>query len=145
VTAVETGITPVAVLILSRAPQDHETLRGVLSGSKWSVRNASDVPSALRLLRRNKTISLIVCDRELWKEMLAKTTVMLAAPLIIVAAADADEQLWAEALNVGAYDVLAKPFETAEVVRSLSLGWLHWRRQHESARLLPKPQILATL
>src|SRR5947209_1788587 len=95
--------------------------------------------SALRQLRRHEMISLIVCDRELWKEMLASTGETHHAPLVIVAATEADEKLWAEALNVGAYDVLAKPFETIEVVRSLSLGWLKWRRQYDRAQLVSKP------
>jgi len=29
----------------------------------------------------------------------------------------ADERLWAEALNLGAYDVLAKPFDSTEAMR----------------------------
>jgi CheY-like chemotaxis protein len=131
VTAVETGTTAVAVLIVSRTPADYETLRGVLCGSKWSLYSAPDVPAALRQMRRHTDISLLVCDRELWKEMLDSITDMPGAPVLIVSATKADEQLWAEALNVGAYDVLAKPFDTAEVVRSLSLGWLHWRRRNE--------------
>lgn len=42
----------------------------------------------------------------------------------------ADDSLWAEALNVGAYDVLAKPLDRTEVTRVLSLAWLHWQRQY---------------
>ena len=142
-TAVETGTAAVTVLIVSRAPGDHDALRGVLCGSKWSVYSAPDVPSALRQMRRHTNISLIVCDRELWKELLASTAEMPEAPVLIVSATDADERLWAEALNVGAYDVLAKPFDTAEVVRSLSLGWLHWRRGNEHSPFVQKPGIVA--
>ena len=130
-TAVETGTTAVAVLIVSGVPADHTALRSILCGSKWSLYSAPDVPAALRQMRRHTNISLLVCDRERWKEMLASIAEMPGAPVLIVSANNADEQLWAEALNVGAYDVLAKPFDTAEVVRSLSLGWLHWRRRNE--------------
>ena len=35
--------------------------------------------------------------------------------------------LWAEALNLGAYDVLAKPFDAAEVTARVSLAVLYWR------------------
>jgi DNA-binding response OmpR family regulator len=31
----------------------------------------------------------------------------------------ADDYLWSEALNLGAYDVLAKPFDVEEVVRTV--------------------------
>jgi DNA-binding response OmpR family regulator len=48
-------------------------------------------------------------------------------PFLIVSSRLADEYLWAEALNIGAYDVMAKPFDSREVVRIFSLAWLHWK------------------
>ena len=50
---------------------------------------------------------------------------------LIVTSLLADEHLWAEALNIGAYDVLAKPFDRKEVIRIFSLAWLHWHDQRE--------------
>ena len=83
--------------------------------------------------------ALVLCDRDLfpgsWKEILHGIKRMSNPPLLVVTSRLADEQLWAEALNLGAYDVLAKPFEVTEVNRVLSLAWLHWRRMHE--RLQP--------
>jgi DNA-binding NtrC family response regulator len=55
------------------------------------------------------------------------------APALIVTCRLADERLWAEALNLGAYDVLAKPFDRDEVLRSVSLAWLNWHQNHEVA------------
>ena len=55
------------------------------------------------------------------------------APALIVTSRLADDRLWAEALNLGAYDVLAKPFNHDEVLRSVSLAWLNWHRRHEIA------------
>jgi DNA-binding response OmpR family regulator len=43
----------------------------------------------------------------------------------------ADDYPWAEALNLGAYDVLAKPFEATEVIRIVSLAWRHWQDRHD--------------
>jgi DNA-binding response OmpR family regulator len=63
--------------------------------------------------------------------LLAEVSTLPDAPLLIVTSRLADEQLWAEALNLGAYDVLAKPFDTEEVIRVLSLAWLHWKHEHE--------------
>lgn len=43
-----------------------------------------------------------------------------------------DEFLFGEALNLGAWEVLAKPFDTTEVIRSVQAAWQHWydlRRQ----------------
>jgi CheY-like chemotaxis protein len=39
-------------------------------------------------------------------------------PMLIVTSRLADDYLWAEALNLGAYDVLAKPFDASEVSSS---------------------------
>jgi FixJ family two-component response regulator len=54
-----------------------------------------------------------------------------SAPSFIVTSRLADDRLWAEALNRGAYDVLAKPFERMELVRSVSSAWLHWYHKYE--------------
>jgi hypothetical protein len=35
--------------------------------------------------------------------------------------------MWAEVLNLGAYDVLAQPFDPAEVFRVLTAAWQNWR------------------
>jgi len=66
-----------------------------------------------------------------WREMLAEAAQLLPPPFLIVTCRLADERLWAEALNVGAYDVLAKPFDAAEVIRVVSLAWLHWKDLHQ--------------
>ena len=42
----------------------------------------------------------------------------------------APERLWAEALNLGAWDVLAKPFEADEVIRIVSIAGQHWEDRH---------------
>jgi len=48
-------------------------------------------------------------------------------PFVIVTSRLADERFWVEALNLGAYDVLATPLDTTEVTRVVSSAWLHWR------------------
>ena len=51
------------------------------------------------------------------------------APSLIVASRLADDRLWGEALNLGAWDVLAKPFDPTEVIRSLHSAWRRWHDQ----------------
>jgi DNA-binding response OmpR family regulator len=48
--------------------------------------------------------------------------------MLIVTSRLADDRLWAEALNLGAYDVIAKPFEASEVVRIAGLACAHWNQ-----------------
>jgi len=50
---------------------------------------------------------------------------------MIVTSDHAESSLWADVLNLGAYDVLAKPFDKSEVIRVISLAWLEWRDDKE--------------
>ena len=58
---------------------------------------------------------------------------MLKQTVIRVASDRADERLWAEVLNYGAYDVLAKPFQPAEVLRIVSAAWRGWKQDIDRA------------
>ena len=68
-----------------------------------------------------------------WRDMLERIGRLPQPPFLIVTSRLADGHLWAEALNLGAYDVLAKPFDRNEVVRIVSLAWLHWKDQCETS------------
>jgi DNA-binding response OmpR family regulator len=70
---------------------------------------------------------VVLCEQNLrdgsWKDVLSIATGLRYAPPVIVTSRLADEHLWAEVLNLGGYDVLAKPFERDEVSRTLDLAW----------------------
>ena len=87
---------------------------------------------------RNGQRSIVVCERDLspgtWQHALAETFKLPAPPPLIVSSRLADDFLWAEALNLGVYDVLAKPFNAQEVVRVLHLAWSH--REFQSQRTM---------
>jgi len=57
-------------------------------------------------------------------------------PFLVVTSRLADDRLWAEALNLGAYDVLAKPFDKTEVNRIVRSAWLRWTNRKPSATAL---------
>ena len=76
---------------------------------------------------------VVVCERDLpdgdWRDVLAATSSLPSPPPLIVASRLADEHLWAEVLNLGGYDVLAKPLDKQEVGRTLKLAWDRWANQ----------------
>lgn len=133
------------IRVLSVGPMeaDHDALSQIMSGSgwplcpesQWVLDSAPGVPSALAHLAAHKT-AIVVCESELgaatWRELREQLALLPDPPFLIVASRLADERLWAEALNLGAYDVLAKPFDANEVVRTLSQAWLH--RTHRPTR-----------
>jgi len=110
--------------------------------TRWRLKTATSLASALFALRKQR-VPIVLCDCELgagaWVEMLEQLSTLAAPPFLIVTSRTADEYLWAEALNLGAYDVLAKPFHAEEVVRVLSLAWLQWERQRGSPGYRAKP------
>jgi len=133
----ETRSVAVRVLWVSSHPDDHPALSNILRGQdppycpdcRFEVMTADNVEGALRVLEGAR-IPVVLCERELgkdtWKTLLARVAQLEETPFLIVASRSADEFLWAEALNLGAYDVLARPFEASEVMRTLSLAWLRW-------------------
>lgn len=80
---------------------------------------------------------MVVCERDLpqgtWVDMLRHIEALPNAPSLIVASRLADDGLWAEALNLGAWDVLAKPFDHSELIRSVKSAWQRWHDRGSSA------------
>jgi DNA-binding NtrC family response regulator len=107
----------------------------MLSPSSWKLYKAQTVRTAVAQLRRSRRIPVVLCERDLWpgswKEVLQQTQGLSDPPFLIVASRFADERFWAEALNLGAYDVLAKPFDAKEVNRTLTSAWMRWRTLQE--------------
>ena len=102
--------------------------------SEWKLQTSASLPSAVSTLVKEGP-QIVVCEKALgkdsWWDLLDQVSKLSDPPSLIVSSRMADEYLWAEALNLGAYDVLAAPFEPAEVVRVLSSAWLHRKHQNE--------------
>ena len=95
------------------------SLRGVLP-SNWTLYIAGDAVEAKQILGQ-VSVPVILCESELpdgnWKDLLAAVAGLRNPPLMM-----ADEYLWAEVLNLGGYDVLAKPFNLIEFIQVLSMA-----------------------
>ncbi len=128
--------------LLSISPMlgDHVALRDILNRfdrRRWLVKTALTLDAALPLLQEC-TLPAVLCEKELgsltWKDALAKLATLPVPPLLIVTSQLADDYLWAEALNLGAFDVLAKPFAGEELVRALRTAYLRWQDIHPNRR-----------
>jgi len=115
-------------LLISPAEEDHEIFGELFHRWGWPLEHAISIYSASLLLNENAT-SVVITERDLpvgnWKDVLEVMLGLPEPPLVIVISRLADEHLWAEALNLGVYDVLAKPLDDAEVLRVLTLAWTH--------------------
>ena len=87
---------------------------------RWETREAYSCREATAALAEERP-DVILCEANLpddnWKDLLEDLLRRLNAPPLIVTSRLADKYLWAEALNLGAYDVLVKPFDGEEVFR----------------------------
>jgi DNA-binding NtrC family response regulator len=101
--------------------------------SKWKVQSEAGVEAVLQAVHR-EPIALAICDRDrmadAWKDLIDQVAGLHRPPLVIVTSRLADDRLWAEALNLGAYDVIAKPFDASEVIRIAGLAYARWRQGH---------------
>ncbi len=120
------------LLSVSPLDQDHTSLQAIADRSRWKLLKAGGVQSALTLLRRHK-IPVVVCERDLspetWLDLLDDIKGLPHPPFFIVISRLADERLWSDALQMGAWDVLAKPFARTEVIASVETAWQHWKRR----------------
>jgi DNA-binding response OmpR family regulator len=127
----------VKVLSVSPIEDDHACLFDIFQRSHWNL--YTDRTWALFLARtleaavdalRGGQFQVVISERDLlpgtWREILQHTLLLPVPPLLIVTSRFADDWLWVEALNLGAFDVLAKPFETDEVIRVFSSAWRNW-------------------
>lgn len=78
-----------------------------------------------------------------WRQMLNLIENLPAPPYVIVTSRLADDRLWSEALHLGAYDVLARPFAAVEVIRVLRVAWLRWQEQYLRANRVMRKQTLS--
>src|ERR1039457_6796154 len=108
-------IADATVLAVFPAVEDRTSLDKILSGSTWKVRFTRTLEEARTALAACLFGVVLsegrFADGHCWKDLLCERQNMPHPPPLIVADRLADERLWAEVLNLGAYDLLAKPFE----------------------------------
>lgn len=144
----------VPVLSISPVDEDHFLLRDILnrvpcsSDQHWTfaVDARTTLVSAFAALR-NQHFEVVVCERDLqtgsWRDLLTQLDSLPDPPSLIVTSRLADERLWVEALNLGAYDVLAKPFDGTEVARVVCGASRAWGMARQRKRVDSKIAIAA--
>jgi DNA-binding NtrC family response regulator len=122
--------TKPAVLVVSPLLEDRVTLSQMLAGLGLNVHVARNVRESLNHLSSQQTAAVIsedVLPDGDWKNMLDGLARLSAKTNLVVTSRLADDALWAEVLNLGGYDVLAKPLDTDEVRRIVASACDHNR------------------
>lgn len=111
------------VLLVTSDDQHEKSLRAILDGISHAIYRVLSCGEALRLIDGLKP-AVVLVEADLptgnWKRLLDRALNLPHSPQLIVFSYFADDRLWAEVLNLGGYDVLATPFESEEVLRTVS-------------------------
>ncbi|MBZ5594723.1 MAG: response regulator [Acidobacteriia bacterium] len=129
-----------AVLIISSFEEDHIGFSRILVDCHCEAHAVRTCQQGLAILRE-RAVSIVICERDLpdgtWKDILQALDTLSDRPYLIVTSRLADDYLWVEVLNLGGYDVLAKPLDHKEVVRAIDSAWRNWsQRQHHRKRVM---------
>jgi len=130
----------VCALLIGNYDSDRPVIQEVFNKLGWRLLEARDRQRSMQWLAR-KQVQVVISETELpdcnWKRLLHDLRSLIHPPQLIVTSPHADDYLWAEALNVGAYDVLSRPLERSEVERVIMSARRHYDFQPERAGRAP--------
>jgi DNA-binding NtrC family response regulator len=130
------------LLLLTENEQAHVFTRHLLTSMNWRLCSSFSIDDAENLMARAE-FPVVLCDNNLsdgsWQQLLQISGVSARPPRVIVFSRSPDDALWAEVLNLGAYDLLTYPFEAQEVVRVIGLAAESWTREAPRHRREPAP------
>lgn len=127
------------ILFLSGRQEDAPILARMLQGLPVLFETAEDLRQARARLLQDE-YQLIVAEAALadgnWLNVLHLVRECPYEAQVILASTDVDPGLWADAMNLGVYDVLAQPWYEPEVRRIVSNACAHrhhWARPAAAA------------
>ena len=131
------GAHAISGLAISPFIEDLSFLEKKFQDAGWRLYTAHTYREALMQLTHER-MPIVICERQLpdgsWKDVLSQLAPMVDRPRLIVVSRDADEKLWAEVLNMGAFDLLSTPFREAELAFTIGSAWLDWKAEQERHR-----------
>jgi hypothetical protein len=127
------------ILTVNLCKQDCHFLRTVFSSFPWKLASVATLAAGVRQAK-SQSVPVIVCERDFqdgnWKQLLDEVGRLTKPPRLIVASRFADEHLWAEVLNLGGHDVLARPSTPMKSIVSCLMRWTRgvsrWTRRQNA-------------
>ena len=131
-------------MMVGAADPEQSKLDAIFETCGWRLARAQ-TPLEARKFLETTPVRVVIAESDLpgggWRQMLEDLRQSANPPLLLVTARLADESLWAEVLNMGGYDVLAKPLDAEEVARVVSAAMRHF----DNERRRPQPKSAAPL
>jgi DNA-binding NtrC family response regulator len=131
----------IRVLAVMRPGQGGELVR-LLSHTRWTLEMVNTIADALRAMESSRA-SVILCEPKLpdgtWLNLLERAGEFSPAPQLLVLSETPENELWAEVLTRGGYDLLAQSLEAREVYEAIAGAWRHWKASADDSRT-PRPE-----
>ena len=112
-----------AKILLVMPPQRRDVLMNYLEEAGMEVSFARNCREALRKLNEGLHYDLVLVDSRIsggsWREILQFVRDTRTPYEVIICSRFGDEQLWAEMIEMGAFDLIPEPYDRLEVLRIL--------------------------
>ena len=132
----EVNTGKVDALLVGAFEADRTLIADVLRQGGGRLEQTSDREKALELLRQHP-VHVVLAESDLaawnWRMVLGDLRTLPFPPQLIVTSRHADNYLWSEALNLGAFDVLSQPLVREETERVIAAA----RRYYDASRRKP--------
>lgn len=116
-------IKPISILVVSSEIRNRDSLRDVLDQEGGKTIYVSTVGECKEVFA-SQNVDLVFCDRSLadgtYRDILAMTRLRSPYVRLVVTSRLADWEEYLEALDNGAFDLIASPSQTADIVRVIS-------------------------
>jgi DNA-binding response OmpR family regulator len=134
----------VSALLVGDFPAERTLVQDIFRRCGWRLFEAPDRHRALHSLGRNE-VHVVIAESDLpkwnWRKVLTDLRRLAVPPQLVVTSRTADEHLWAEVLNIGAYDVLAQPLDREEVERVVAAASRQFAQQRLRQRNSVSPAV----
>lgn len=125
----ERPIANPTVLAVFPSIADRSALQQIFADSDWKLQFTSTFWETQTALRAT-SVGVVISESRLpdghcWTDVLREMQKAELPPPLVVVDRLADDRLWAEVLNMGAYDLLVKPFDKREVLYAVSTACRH--------------------
>lgn len=114
---------PIPILVVSSEFKNRHALRDILNREGWKTICASTVSECEEVFV-TRNIDLVFCERSLtdgtYRDILAITRSRRQSVRLVVTSRLADWDEYLEALHEGAFDLIASPAQTADIVRVIN-------------------------
>jgi hypothetical protein len=126
----------IRILAISQDRGCLERLTGLADIYDWDLSSCANCARAAALLE-TEPVPIVFCDRDIleipWRDAVDILLRSDRSRCIILCSKRDDDHLWQEATRCGGYDVVRKPIQEEQVVRTVDFAWAFWKTVHPRA------------